>query len=217
LIEAMIVVGIIAIMMTLSVTNLIGFQDRSRVNNTAKELISYFRRMQSNARFGERGPDNPNYGCNQSTDKIAAGGYRLKAWATTFGGSNQTNAGPNISSHAVCTDASGDLTTEVEGENVIFTIPRDMVLKHPGAAKMTFEPIFGNTHTGDLSDTDTGKRNQAFVLSLDGHHYRFDLIYGAFTDGCFCTPGSSDVNPNQLPGCDYNVPGSDPCSILTAR
>jgi prepilin-type N-terminal cleavage/methylation domain-containing protein len=169
LIELMVVVALIMLLCSMGFMNYISFRDRQKVENTAKQIITHLRNIQTYARAGARGTGD----CNTSVQEVADGISRLTKWETEL--SNQ-----NLISKAYC--SSG------ESEPVTYNLPSDISLKflHPDGSnlnKITFESVFGRIYLND----DPNLNNAKFIIYNETTAYQFSLDNGNLTVGCFCS------------------------------
>jgi prepilin-type N-terminal cleavage/methylation domain-containing protein len=168
LIELMVVVALIMILCSISFMNYISFRDRQKVENTAKQIITHLRNIQTYARVGARGTGD----CNTTVQDVADGTSRLTKWETKL--SNQ-----DLISKAHC--SSG------ESEPVTYNLPTDISLKllHPDDSnlnRITFESVFGRIYLND----DPTLNNAKFIVYNETTAYQFSLDNGNLTVGCFC-------------------------------
>jgi type II secretory pathway pseudopilin PulG len=214
LIELMVVVGIMMVVTTIGIASYVNTQDRTSVSNTAKALLVYFRKLQSYAKNGDRGPLTPSHPC-ASDRNIAAGEAKLERWQANL----TTTTPPQAKAEIVCYDQARSRRTTYQvplsnsnydpsGQKYTYNFPKSGDLKL--TAKPTglesgcsgfidvgcvlFEGVFGETSvsencTGDLYDL-TGVtprcRNAQFIVDDGRFYYTFYLDNGAFSSGCVC-------------------------------
>jgi prepilin-type N-terminal cleavage/methylation domain-containing protein len=128
LIELMIVIGIIAVIMGLGITNYISFAERNRVRTGAEETQTFLSDIQNRARMGHRGTE----ACSP-TSPTAALSLPLRSWRVVLSGRTMTaraTCGPiNAAepSGLVGTTLSSEVVV-VLPQNVTFTDPVTIIL-----------------------------------------------------------------------------------------
>ena len=184
LIELLVVIAIIMIITSFTMINYFNFQQRQRVENSAKEAIVYLRRIQNHARVGNRGEGS---GCNPGNlGTVAAGDNRLRAWTTRI-------SSTGFESQAHCVDTNNNLvgTSNVIPQD-IFTLPRGLTLDFDANKNMLrFSSLFGDTSIGNSSNLDLKRddfpdKNARFIVTDGTYYYQFALDQGTITNGCFC-------------------------------
>ena len=153
-------------------------QERQRVENTAKDIITYLRDIENKARTGDRGTGN----CHPSNTAKAVSnknGLQLKNWETTI-----NNLSIDSKPHCLPGNATAS-TSDTVGNSVSFTpntSTNNLQLRCTGSSncKVTiqFEPLFGNTLVN-------GSKNQKFILydTVNNYCYTFQIKNGAITSG----------------------------------
>ena len=217
LVEMLVVLGLIGITSTFGIMSYIRLQERQRVENTAKDIITYLRGIESKARNGDRGTGN----CLQNASGVSSAtmGKRLTKWSTDLR-ENTLSSNP----FCVTTNNAGAITGYFSGSSVPFdnqkftgggtTLTLYCCLRNNdsdttcndkcNSKYLCFAPVFGNTQASTVSDTrircgnsDTSlKKNVKFVLSDESHgyHYQWKLKNGSLTSGCFCSGDRSSCN-----------------------
>jgi prepilin-type N-terminal cleavage/methylation domain-containing protein len=172
LIELMVVVALIMVLCSMGFMNYISFRDRQKVENTAKQIITHLRNIQTYARVGARGTGS----CNPSdiAQQVADGNYRLSRWETGI-------SSEKLTSRAHCSPP------ESQSDDVTYYLPTDISLSflHPDGSdlnKITFESVFGRIYLND----DPTLNNAKFIVYNETTAYQFSLDNGNLTVGCFC-------------------------------
>jgi prepilin-type N-terminal cleavage/methylation domain-containing protein len=196
LIELMVVVAIAMVLAGFGMTNYFTLQDRQRVENTGKELVGYFRRIQNHAHTGNRGLETGD--CHADLKEIAEGARRLEAWAINL----SLDANYALKSFPLCRDVSANLA---QGASEDFVLPRQWQLKTQNDAGKIYETLIvetlaGNTYLSEKTastlmindfnsnNPDRTNRQVVFLLTDEGQKYGyiFALESGAITTGCLC-------------------------------
>lgn len=157
LIEILVVIAIIMLTMSFGLISFFRFQDRQKVENTAKEVITYLRRIQGYAKNGNRGQGS----CNVEARLIAAGDKPLENWTTTFT-ENELRSRPYCG---------------VYGNFDYFRLPTNLKFV-PTAGNIVFHSLFGNTVSNVT--------NNRIIVHDGTNYYKFHIYRGAITNGCWC-------------------------------
>ena len=201
LIEMLVVIAIVVLTSGFGFVSYFRLHDRQRVENAAKEVVTYLRGIQSKARNGDRGGFVPGSGAYAACSTPGAvnlsdasmGVKRLAGWRTTFSRSGETSI---LQSQAVCelyradgsarmSGASG-IGASSENDNVL-RLPDGIELRCPNAGgsgiattscdnlQMKFAALFGDTTVVDgasLSEFEnSGSSKQTFIVGDKSKKY----------------------------------------------
>jgi len=177
--EILVAIAIMGVMALFGFASYSRFMDRSVVENTGKELITFIRTAQMRSRSGDRGTG----ACLSSIDVIAAGSSKLNGWRVDLSATGAT-------SYPVCTVSGSTMTGDK-----LSTKPFESGIKLYCSATSTCsnyiytKSVFGDTWYNATSQGSTSDQNSHIFVVTDGtNNYRFVLANGSVSNGSFCAP-----------------------------